>query len=151
MKWALAILALTAVAYLPVLDAGFVWDDNDWLTENPAVVGDEGFLAIWTGVERLQYYPLLYTVFRIQHGLWGLDPTGYHVVNVLLHALNAVLVGQILVRLGVPAAFWIAALFAVHPVHVESVAWITELKNVLSGALANDRLPTPAVRQAPGQ
>jgi tetratricopeptide (TPR) repeat protein len=133
---AACIVALTLLAYLPAFTAGFVWDDDRWLTENPAVVGDGSWLDLWTGVERLQYYPLLYTVFRLEYRLWGLEPFGYHAVNVLLHALNAVLLALILRRLRVPGAWWVGAVFAVHPVHVESVAWITELKNVLSGALA---------------
>ena len=129
------IVAATIVAYVPVLGAGFIWDDNDWVTENPAVTGGESWGDIWTGNARLQYYPLLFSAFRVQHMLWGLNPAGYHAVNVALHALTAVLVGFLGLRLQLRGAWWIAALFALHPVHVESVAWITELKNVLSGAL----------------
>jgi len=131
--WLLGITALTIVCYLPALDAGFIWDDNDWLTENPLVTEPGGLARIWSGAERLQYYPVLFTAFRAEFLLWGLNPLGYHLVNVLLHALNAFLLGWLLCRLRVPAAWWVALLFAVHPVHVESVAWVTELKNVLSG------------------
>ena len=127
------ILCLTFAAYLPAVSAGYVWDDDAWLTANPLVSDTEGLVKIWTTTQSFQYYPLLFTTFWVEHQVWGLDPTGYHVVNIFLHACNAFLVGLILNRLGVPAAWWVAVIFAVHPVHVESVAWVTERKNVLSG------------------
>ncbi len=134
---ALAIFAglvcLTFAAYAPAINAGYVWDDDSWLTGNTAIADPHGLHTIWTSVPRMQYYPLLFTSFWIEYRLYGFDPLGYHVVNILLHACNAFLVGLILTSLGVPGAFWVAALFAVHPVHVESVAWVTERKNVLSG------------------
>jgi protein O-mannosyl-transferase len=134
---ALAIFAglvcLTLAAYAPAIGAGYVWDDDSWLTGNTAVADPHGLHTIWTSVPRMQYYPLLFTSFWLEHSLYGFDPLGYHLVNILLHACNAFLLGLILSSLGVPGAFWIAALFAVHPVHVESVAWVTERKNVLSG------------------
>ena len=128
-----ALLIATFVAYLPALSSGYVWDDNDWLTENPAVTGDDGWASIWSGEARLQYYPVLFSAFRVQHSLWGLHPAGYHAVNILLHAVNALLLGLLLTRLELRGAWWIAFAFALHPMHVESVAWVTELKNVLSG------------------
>ena len=127
------ILGLTLAAYAPAIHAGYVWDDDSWLTGNPAIQDPHGLHTIWTSVPRMQYYPLLFTSFWVEYRLYGLDPIGYHLVNILLHACNAFLIGMILRSLGVPGAFWVAALFAVHPVHVESVAWVTERKNVLSG------------------
>jgi len=130
-----ALVAATLIAYLPALSSGFVWDDNDWVTEHPVVTGEQGWSEIWTGQTRFQFYPVLFSAWRIQHALWGLNPVGYHAVNILLHAATAVLLGLFFTRLDLRGAWWIAAAFALHPVHVESVAWVTELKNVLSGAL----------------
>ena len=129
----LALLVLTAVAYLPVKDAGFIWDDDDYVTENAVLEDERALRRIWTPRETPQYYPAVFTTFWLERQLFGLDPLGYHVVNVLLHAANALLVWRLFLRLGVPGALLVGALFAVHPVQVESVAWVTERKNVLSG------------------
>jgi tetratricopeptide (TPR) repeat protein len=132
------LLALTLAAYLPALDAGFVFDDSVYVTQDARMESAEGLRRIWTEVGgpeyRHQYYPLTSSGFWVQYQLWGEHPFGYHLVNVLLHALNAVLLWRLLGALRVPGAWLGAAIFAVHPVHVQSVAWITELKNVLSTA-----------------
>ena len=132
---ALLLVGLTAGAYIPAMSGGFIWDDDDYVQDNLALRSLAGLGQIWfqPGTTR-QYYPLVHTTYWLEYRLWGLDPTGYHVVNVILHALSAVLVWRLLIRLKVPGAWAAAALFALHPVHVESVAWITERKNVLSGA-----------------
>ena len=92
-----------------------------------------GLSRIWFDLRATEgYYPLLHSAFWIQHWLWGDATLGYHLVNILLHAMAAVMVALILRRLAIPGAFLAAAIFALHPVHVESVAWITELKNTLS-------------------
>lgn len=130
---ALALVAATFVAYLPVTRAGFVWDDDDYVTANPLVSEPDGLRRIWLSLDApSQYFPLVYTSFRLEHAVFGLDPLGYHLVNVALHALNALLALVLLHRLGVPGAWLAAAVFALHPVQVESVAWVTERKNVLS-------------------
>ncbi len=130
------IIALTVVAYLPALDAGFVFDDSMYLVDNSRMGTVEGLASLWTDVGqpdyRHQYYPLTSTALWAQHQLWGFRPFGYHFVNVLLHALNAVLLWRLLRALRVPGAWVAAVIFAVHPVHVQSVAWISEIKNVLS-------------------
>jgi protein O-mannosyl-transferase len=130
-----ALLVLFAVAaYWPVLSCGFVWDDDDYVEHNVPLESLGGLVRIWVEPTATpQYYPLVFTTFWIERRLYALDPAGYHAVNVLLHAANGLLLWRILRRLAIPAAWFAAALFVLHPVEVESVAWITERKNVLSG------------------
>jgi tetratricopeptide (TPR) repeat protein len=126
---------LTLLAYLPALGNGFVWDDDEYVTHSHFIHDLDGLRRSWTEpAATLQYYPLVRTSFWLEHKLWGLAPMGYHATNILLHALNALLLWVLLRRLQVPGAWLAAALFAVHPVHVESAGWITERKNVLSAA-----------------
>ena len=127
----LGLMALVFVAYMRVWHAGFIWDDDDHLTRNPCIIGPLGFAAIWTS-SRAVYYPLVLTSFWVQHAIWGLNPMPYHVVDVALHAACAVLLWRVLKRLGVTGAWLGAAIWALHPVQVESAAWITEQKNTQS-------------------
>ena len=133
---ALALGLLVVGSYVPAFFAGFVWDDRNF-TEAPAVREWSGLWRIWFSPAEIRnevhYWPLVYTTFWLEHRLWGFAPTGYHAVNVLLHAVNTVLLWRLLLRLAVPGAWTIAAVFAVHPLHVESVAWVMERKDVLSG------------------
>jgi len=132
----LLLVAATVVAYLPALGAGFVWDDDSHVTDNPALDSPGGLGRIWIDPEATpQYYPLVHTTFWVEHRLFGLEPFGYHLDNVLLHAVTALLLVAALRRLRLPGAWLAGFLFALHPVQVESVAWISERKNVLSGAL----------------
>jgi len=127
------IIALTCIAYFPVTYAGYIWDDDDYVTENPLLFDAQGLWDIWFSIKQpSQYFPLTYTSFWFEYRVWGLHPLGYHINNVLLHAANACLIWLILKRLRVSGALAGALLFAVHPVHVESVAWVTERKNTLS-------------------
>lgn len=130
---AIVIFAMVVVTYLPALDCGFIWDDDDYVQFNPTVAALDGIWKIWVPGENHQYYPLVHTTFWLEYRLWGTSPAGFHLVNVLIHALSSVLLYSLLARLAVPGAWLGAALFALHPVGVESVAWITERKNVLSG------------------
>jgi len=128
------LLCATVLAYLPVWSAGLVWDDDGHVTRvdlRPL----HGLWRIWfePGATQ-QYYPLLHTAFWAEHRLWGDAALGYHLVNVALHALVAWLLYRALRRLSLPGALLAAAVFAVHPVCVESVAWVSEQKNTLSGA-----------------
>jgi tetratricopeptide (TPR) repeat protein len=127
-----ALLVAVLLAYQPVWQGGFIWDDAAHVTR-PELRSWQGLWRIWSDVTAApQYYPLLHSAFWLEHKLWGSAPLGYHLVNILLHAFSAVLVALVLRRLAVPGAYLAAAIFALHPVHVESVAWITEQKNTLS-------------------
>jgi len=128
----IAIVLLTFAVYVPAIRGGFIWDDDFYVTQNPLLTAPHGLSQIWTTTKSPQYYPLVFTTFWVEQRLWGLNPIGYHSVNVALHAVNAILVWWLLRRLEVPGAWMIGTIFAVHPVHVESVAWISERKNVLS-------------------
>lgn len=129
----LVIVALALAAYLPALRAGFIWDDPDYVVNNLNLRDAPGLADTWFSPRTLpQYYPLVHTTFWVEYQLWGLNPFGYHLVNVLLHIGSALLLWKLLSKLDVPGAWLAAAIFAVHPVHVESVAWVTERKNVLS-------------------
>jgi tetratricopeptide (TPR) repeat protein len=131
-----AMVLMTVIAYVPALRGGFIWDDDHYVTANIAVLRSDGIGRIWVDrPDATQYYPLTLSTFWLEYRLWGASPLGYKLVNVALHAASAVLVWQILLRLGVPGPWLAGALFALHPVHVESVAWITERKNTLSGLL----------------
>jgi hypothetical protein len=92
-----------------------------------------GLRMIWSSMPVSRYYPLTLTSFWVQRRLWGLDPMPYHLVNIALHAINALLVFLVLRRLRVPGAMLAALVWLLHPVNVESVAWVTELKNTQSG------------------
>lgn len=131
-----ALLVLSAlIAYLPAINAGFVWDDNLLLTENRQMEGVSGLNQIWLGKNSCDYTPLTLTTFWLEHALWDNTPMGYHVVNILLHALAAILLWQNLSILRIRGSWLAALLFVIHPVNVASVAWIAELKNTLSAAL----------------
>ena len=134
---ALALCLLAAVCYLPaMLWGGLTWDDDIW-SQSQAVLEWSGIGTIWSWPSRIHrevhYWPLTYTTFWLEHKIWGLEPAGYHVVNVLLHLLNSLLIWRVLLCLAVPGAWIVAAVFAAHPLNVESVAWIIERKDVLSG------------------
>lgn len=131
---ALALFGATLLTYAPAINAGFIWNDIDYVTA-PALRSAAGLERIWFELGATeQYYPLLHSAFWVQHKLWGDWPTGYHITNILLHAACACLLAAVLRRLEIgDAARWFTAfLFALHPVYVESVAWISEQKNTLS-------------------
>lgn len=129
---ALVLFAVPLVVYMPSLQAGFIWDDRFLLTENPLMRLQDGLARLWFSTQNYDYYPVTYSSFWIEWRLWGLNPVGYHVVNILLHAANGLLLWRVLVRLGIPGAWFAALLFAIHPVNAASVGWIAERKNTLS-------------------
>ena len=128
----LTLFAATLLAYAPALKAGFIWNDADYVTAAD--------LRSWFGLARIwfefgateQYYPILHSAFWLEHKLWGDSATGYHLANILQHAGAACLLATVLRRLAIPGAWLAAFIFALHPVYVESVAWISEQKNTLS-------------------
>jgi len=130
-----AILVLaTVLAYLPSLQGGFIWDDPDYVVNNSTLRDANGLLRMWTDIRSLpQWYPLVHTTFWVEYQLFGLQPLAFKVTNLTLHIATALLLWRLLLHLNVPGAFLALAVFALHPVHVESVAWITERKNALSG------------------
>jgi protein O-mannosyl-transferase len=132
--FAVVLAAVTIFAYRPAWHGGFLWDDDAYVINNQLLTAPDGWQRIWFSLDSpSQYFPLTYSTFRIEHSLWGLNTTGYHWVNLLLHIGNALLVWAVLARLRIPGSWLAAAIFALHPVQVESVAWITERKNVLMG------------------
>jgi tetratricopeptide (TPR) repeat protein len=126
------LVGLTFAAYAPALRGGFVWDDLLLIHQNPLVTGEARWFSVWFEHD----FPLSTAALAWLHSLWGQKAAGYHVVNVALHALNAVLLWRVLRALGARGAGLAATLFAVHPVAVASAAWISEIKNTLALAFA---------------
>ena len=129
---ALAVVVAAFVSYWPALTGQFVWDDDVLLTNNALVKASDGLYRMWFTTEAVDYWPLTGTSFWIEWRLWGMKPFGYHVTNLLIHLASAGLIWAVLKRLSVPGAAVAASIFALHPVNVESVAWIVQRKNVLS-------------------
>ncbi|MFA6134143.1 MAG: tetratricopeptide repeat protein [Phycisphaerae bacterium] len=127
----LLLLGLSIASFGPALAAGTVWDDAVLIFQNPFIHAADGLRTFWLTTKADDYFPLTSTLFWVEWRLWGADPIGYHVVNILLHAMVAVAVWRVLRRLAVPGAFLAAAIFAVHPVVTASAAWISEGKNTL--------------------
>lgn len=130
---ALLLLALTFTAYWPVLHNGFVWDDDRYIEGNTQLLSTTGLANIWLQPHALdQYYPLTFTTFWIEYHFWHATAWPYHLDNLLLHTAAAIVLWRVLARLGIKVAYAAALLFALHPLQVESIAWATERKNVLS-------------------
>ena len=133
---AFALCLLVAASYFPVTSAGFVWDDAAFTMAEP-VQSLFGIWQIWFEPSSLEkreghYWPILYSTFWLEHKLWGFNPLGYHLVNLLLHAAVTLMLWRFLRRLAVPGAWVAAMIFAVHPLHVESVAWVIGRKDMLA-------------------
>jgi len=132
---AAVIVAVIVLAYIPAVRGGLFWDDGALVTGNPMVIARDGLLRLWFTADALEYVPLTTSTHWVEWRLWGGHPAGYHAVNVLLHAVAAILLWRVLKRLSIPGA-WLAGLFfGIHPVTAASVAWISERKNTLSMAL----------------
>jgi tetratricopeptide (TPR) repeat protein len=129
---AIAMVLVILAVYTPAMRAGFVWDDEVFVTENPLIEDPHGLYRLWFTTESTDYFPLTSSILWFEWRLFGKNATGYHIINILLHAANAVLVWQCLKSLKIPAGWLAGLLFAVHPVNVVTVAWITEHKNTIS-------------------
>ena len=120
------------IIYIPSLKNGFIWDDDAYLYKSSWIQKTDGLRVIWLTHKTFQYYPLVFTSFWLEHNLWGLNPFGYHTVNLILHILNAFLLFWLALKIYPRLAFIVTLLFAIHPIQVETVAWIAERKNLLS-------------------
>ncbi|MCE9557010.1 MAG: tetratricopeptide repeat protein [Planctomycetes bacterium] len=129
------LVASVFVVYLPAIRGRFILDDCQFFESHSPVVRPDGLRAIWLSTEPTDYWPLTYTSFWLEWRLWGPNTCGYHLTNLALHALSSILLWRILCRLGIPGAYLAALVFAVHPVNVESVAWICQRKNTLAMVL----------------
>jgi len=129
---AVLLCCVTAIAYFPALRNGYVWDDDMLVTGNSLIKSVSGLHKIWFTTESADYWPVTLTAFWVQWRLWGLDALGYHAVNLALHIAEALLLWAVLRQLRIPGAYLAAFIFAVHPVNVETVAWISELKNLMA-------------------
>jgi tetratricopeptide (TPR) repeat protein len=127
------LFVVTLCVYYPAWNGTPIWDDDHHIT-NLELRSFEGLGRIWTEIGATQqYYPLVHSVFWLEYHLWGDSPFGYHLLNIILHILSAFLLAKILQFLKISGGWLAAIFFALHPVQVESVAWISELKNTLSG------------------
>ena len=126
------LVLLTLLAYLPSLQAGFIWDDDNFLTLNPLIKAADGLYRFWFTAQATDYWPVTSSTLWLEWRLWGMHPAGYHAVNLGLHVAEVLLLWKILRRLRLPAALLAALLFAVHPVNVESVTWIAQRKNLVA-------------------
>ena len=124
--------AVVLVCYWPTLHGGFIFDDNVTLTENPLIRGARGISDIWFSRKAVDYWPVTSTSFWLEWRLWGTNASGYHVTNVIIHFCDCLLFWALLKRLRFQGAFFATLLFALHPLNAETVAWITQRKNLLS-------------------
>jgi protein O-mannosyl-transferase len=129
---AAAIVAIVFVAYLPSINGGFVLDDDVLVTNNRLVTGSNGLNRFWLTTEAMDYWPATNSTFWLERRLWEMSPTGYHLTNLILHILESLLIWIILRKFSIPGAFLAAMIFAVHPVNVESVAWIAQRKETMA-------------------
>ena len=126
------LFVVASVAYLPSINGGFIFDDDLLLTDNALIQAPDGLLRFWYSTQQPDYVPLTCSTLWFEWRLWGMNSTGYHVTNLLLHIAACLLIWVLLQKLSIPGGFLAALLFAIHPVNVESVAWVEQRKNTLS-------------------
>ena len=128
----MVLVCVTVIAYLPAMTGGFVWDDDATLTTNPLIKASDGLFRFWCTTEPKDYWPVTYSTLWLEWRLWGMHAVGYHATNLILHIGESLLIWAILRRLQIPGALLAAFIFALHPVNVESVAWIAQRKNLMA-------------------
>ncbi|HEY4760081.1 MAG TPA: tetratricopeptide repeat protein, partial [Thermoguttaceae bacterium] len=126
------IVVAVMLAYSPAINGGFIVDDILLLTKSELIKAADGLYRFWCSTKAPDYWPVTNSSLWIEWRLWEMNPTGYHLTNLILHIVEALLIWIILRKLSIPGAFLAAMIFAVHPVNVESVAWISQRKNVLA-------------------
>ena len=129
---ALAIVAAGLCIYWPALYGGWLWDDDVLVTNNSNLHSLRGLWAIWSATPTTDYWPLTSTFLWIEWHLWGNDPLGYHLCSLALHICSGFLIWRLFNRLGLRWGWFGALLFVIHPLAVELVAWVSEIKNTLS-------------------
>jgi tetratricopeptide (TPR) repeat protein len=126
------IVLVTVLVYVPVMRGGFIWDDDNYIADNQMIKASDGLYRFWFTAEAADYWPLTGSVEWVEWRLWGNQPAGYHLTNILLHAFNAVLVWITLRRLEIPGAWLAGLVFGIHPVNVDTAAWVSEQNNTIS-------------------
>jgi Flp pilus assembly protein TadD len=130
-----AIIVLAGLwIYSPAYHGDWLWDDDQLLTQNPVVQSGslQGLSKLWFNPDGADFFPLSYTALWAQWPFFKNQPTGYHVTTIVLHLIGSLLVWALLDRMRIPGAWLSGLIFAIHPVAVESVAWVSETKNTLS-------------------
>lgn len=127
-----ALVLLTVLSYAPAFNGGFIWDDNNFLTESPLIKAADGLRRFWLTAQAPDYWPLSSSTLWLEWRLWGMNAAGYHATNIILHVAEALLLWRILRQLKIPGAYLGALIFALHPVNAESVVWITQRKNLVA-------------------
>ncbi len=135
---ALVILTASLIPYAGSWSGGFLWDDNTILVDSELVADPAGWWKIWADPppSHPDYFPLTTFSFWLEWRVWGDSPTGYRILNSLLHSVSVLMLWRLLVAMSLPSAWIAALLFALHPVNAESVAWISERKNLLAMVFA---------------
>ncbi|HEY2762380.1 MAG TPA: hypothetical protein VGI75_16590, partial [Pirellulales bacterium] len=128
----LLLSALTALVYWPAIHGGFIMDDDVLLSRSELIKSPDGLYQFWFTTKPFDYWPITNSTLWLEWRLWGENTTGYHVFNVLLHIASSLMIWAILRRLAIPGSYLAALLYSVHPLNVQSVAWISQSKNTLS-------------------
>ena len=127
------LIAIAAfIVYFPSINGDFILDDDGMLTDNLIIKASDGLFRFWCTTEAFDYWPLSNSTLWIEWRLWRMNPTGYRVTNLILHVAEALLIWIILRKIAIPGAFLAAMIFTVHPVNVDSVAWISQRKDMMA-------------------